>query len=424
MTIHMLLSILIFILVYAILIMDKVNKAVVVLLGATLYLVSHFIPFENAVEHIDMNVIFLLIGMMMIVKITEQSGVFEYIAVKGAKLVKANPIAFLAVLFVITAFFSAMLDNVTTVLLISPVTLLLATQMEVAALPFIITEILASNIGGTATLIGDPPNIMIGSAAGLSFVDFIVNLAPAILGISVIVMGILVLIFKKDLVVSELNKKRILAMDEKKMITNPVLMKKSLIVLGVVILGFLLHGMLETEPSVIALAGACVLILWTKEDLEEVLKKVEWDTILFFVGLFIMVGVLDYTGVIDKMANLITELTQGDLKKTGVALMFTSGIFSGVLDNIPLVATFIPVVKIIGASATPEALEPLWWSLALGSCLGGNGTLVGASANVIMFGLAKKNNVKLTFKSYLAYGIPITLLTLFLSYLYLIGRYY
>ncbi|PKL29369.1 MAG: hypothetical protein CVV46_01275 [Spirochaetae bacterium HGW-Spirochaetae-2] len=255
MTLIMMISIIVFIVVYALLITERMNKAVAVVLGACLYLLFHFIPFDNAVEHIDMNVIFLLIGMMMIVKITEQSGVFEYIAIKSAKMVKADPIAFLAVLFVITAFFSAMLDNVTTVLLISPIALLLATQMEVGALPFVITVILSSNIGGTATLIGDPPNIMIGSAAGLSFMDFLVNLAPAILVISVITMGILILLFKKQLVVSDLNRKRIMAMDEKMMISNPVLMKKSLIVIGAVVIGFLLNGMLETEPSVFALAG-------------------------------------------------------------------------------------------------------------------------------------------------------------------------
>ncbi|HCJ94897.1 MAG TPA: hypothetical protein DHV69_06790, partial [Sphaerochaeta sp.] len=263
MTLIMMISIIVFVVVYALLITERMNKAVAVVLGACLYLLFHFIPFDNAVEHIDMNVIFLLIGMMMIVKITEQSGVFEYIAIKSAKMVKADPIAFLAVLFVITAFFSAMLDNVTTVLLISPIALLLATQMEVGALPFVITVILSSNIGGTATLIGDPPNIMIGSAAGLSFMDFLVNLAPAILVISVITMGILILLFKKQLVVSDLNKKRIMAMDEKMMISNPVLMKKSLIVIGAVVIGFLLNGMLETEPSVFALAGAFFLVLWT-----------------------------------------------------------------------------------------------------------------------------------------------------------------
>jgi Na+/H+ antiporter NhaD/arsenite permease-like protein len=420
----MLISIVVFVVVYALLITERMNKAVAVILGACLYLLFHFIPFDNAVEHIDMNVIFLLIGMMMIVKITEQSGVFEFIAIKSAKMVKADPIAFLAVLFVITAFFSAMLDNVTTVLLISPIALLLATQMEVGALPFVITVILSSNIGGTATLIGDPPNIMIGSAAGLSFMDFLVNLAPAILVISVITMGILILLFKKQLVVSELNKKRIMAMDEKMMISNPVLMKKSLIVIGLVVTGFLLNGILETEPSVIALAGAFFLVLWTKEDLEDVLKKVEWDTILFFVGLFIMVGVLQFTGVIDKLAALMTSMTKGNLKKTSTVLLFGSGILSGILDNIPLVATFIPVVKIIGESTSVDVIQPIWWSLALGSCLGGNGTLVGASANVIMFGFAKKNKIPLSFKGYLAYGIPLTLLALFLSYIYVSLRYY
>lgn len=424
MTLIMMISIIVFIVVYALLITERMNKAVAVVLGACLYLLFHFIPFDNAVEHIDMNVIFLLIGMMMIVKITEQSGVFEYIAIKSAKMVKADPIAFLAVLFVITAFFSAMLDNVTTVLLISPIALLLATQMEVGALPFVITVILSSNIGGTATLIGDPPNIMIGSAAGLSFMDFLVNLAPAILVISVITMGILILLFKKQLVVSDLNRKRIMAMDEKMMISNPVLMKKSLIVIGAVVVGFLLNGMLETEPSVFALAGAFFLVLWTKEELEDVLKKVEWDTILFFVGLFIMVGVLQFTGVIDKLAALMTDMTKGDLQKTSTMLLFGSGILSGILDNIPLVATFIPVVKIIGETTTIDAIQPIWWSLALGSCLGGNGTLVGASANVIMFGFARKNNIPLSFKGYLAYGVPLTLLALVLAYGYVSLRYY
>lgn len=424
MTLIMMISIIVFIVVYALLITERMNKAVAVVLGACLYLLFHFIPFDNAVEHIDMNVIFLLIGMMMIVKITEQSGVFEYIAIKSAKMVKADPIAFLAVLFVITAFFSAMLDNVTTVLLISPIALLLATQMEVGALPFVITVILSSNIGGTATLIGDPPNIMIGSAAGLSFMDFLVNLAPAILVISVITMGILILLFKKQLVVSDLNRKRIMAMDEKMMISNPVLMKKSLIVIGAVVVGFLLNGMLETEPSVFALAGAFFLVLWTKEELEDVLKKVEWDTILFFVGLFIMVGVLQFTGVIDKLAALMTDMTKGDLQKTSTMLLFGSGILSGILDNIPLVATFIPVVKIIGETTTIDAIQPIWWSLALGSCLGGNGTLVGASANVIMFGFARRNNIPLSFKGYLAYGVPLTLLALVLAYGYVSLRYY
>lgn len=424
MTVHMLIALLIFVVVYAFLILEKINKAVAVLLGASLYLVFHFIPFHEAVEHIDLNVIFLLIGMMMIVKITEQCGVFEYVAVKSAKMVKADPVAFLAVLFFITALFSALLDNVTTVLLISPVTLLLTTQMEIAALPFLITEIIASNVGGTATLIGDPPNIMIGSAAGLSFADFLFNLAPAILIIAGVTMVLMVFLFRKELAVSELNRKRILALDEKNMIRNPGLMKKSLTVLGLVIAGFLVHGVLGTEPSVIALAGACVLILWADEDLEELLKKVEWDTILFFIGLFIMVGVLEYAGIISCMADKMMALTAGDPRKTGTVLLFASGIFSGILDNIPLVATFIPIVKIVGAGAAPEAIRPLWWSLALGSCLGGNGTLVGASANVILFGFAKKNKVPLTFAGYLKYGVPLTLLTLVMAYFYVSLRYY
>jgi len=420
----MIIALVVFILVYALLVAEKMNKAVAVLLGASFYLVFHFIPFHEAVEHIDLNVIFLLVGMMLIVKITEQSGIFEYVAVRSAKMVKADPVRFLAVLFFITAFFSAVLDNVTTVLLISPVTLLLTTQLEITAIPFIITEIIASNVGGTATLIGDPPNIMIGSAAGLSFVDFLVNVAPGILIISFVVMGLLILIFRKDLKVNELNRQRVLAMDEKKMIHNPVLVKKSLTILGAVVTGFLLHGLLETEPSVIAVAGACLLILWADEDLEDLLKKVEWDTILFFIGLFIMVGVLEYSGFIECLADWMIAWTEGDLGRTCTVLLFGSGILSGILDNIPLVATFIPVVKLIGAQTDPSAVMPVWWSLSLGSCLGGNGSLVGASANVIMFGFAKKNNVPLTFAGYLKYGVPLTLVTLALAWGYVMLRYY
>ncbi len=424
MNIHTILALGIFILIYTLFVTEKINKAIAVLLGACIYLVFHFIPFHEAVEHIDTNVIFLLMGMMLIVKITEQCGVFEFVAIKAAKAVKANPVSFLVVLFFITAIFSALLDNVTTVLLISPVTLLLTTQMEINALPFIITEILASNIGGTATLIGDPPNIMIGSAAQLSFMAFITNVAPVVLIISVVTVLVLLLIFRKYLTITQENKDRILRMDEKKMIHNPKLMKKSLVVLGFVLLGFILHGALETEPSIIALIGACALIIWSENDIEELLKKVEWDTILFFIGLFIMVGVLEYAGIIDSLAEWMIHLTQGEMQATSSLLLFFSGIFSGILDNIPLVATFIPVVKLVGTGHAAAELGPLWWSLSLGACLGGNGTLVGASANVIMFGFAKKNNVSLSFGSYLKYGVPITLLSLGISFAYIMIRYY
>ena len=424
MNLHAILALGIFILIYTLFVTEKINKAIAVLLGACIYLVFHFIPFHEAVEHIDTNVIFLLMGMMLIVKITEQCGVFEFVAIKAAKAVKANPVSFLVVLFFITAIFSALLDNVTTVLLISPVTLLLTTQMEINALPFIITEILASNIGGTATLIGDPPNIMIGSAAQLSFMAFITNVAPVVLIISVVTVLVLLLIFRKYLTITQENKDRILRMDEKKMIHNPKLMKKSLVVLGFVLLGFILHGALETEPSIIALIGACALIIWSENDIEELLKKVEWDTILFFIGLFIMVGVLEYAGIIDSLAEWMIHLTQGEMQATSSLLLFFSGIFSGILDNIPLVATFIPVVKLVGTGHAAAELSPLWWSLSLGACLGGNGTLVGASANVIMFGFAKKNNVSLSFGSYLKYGVPITLLSLGISFAYIMIRYY
>jgi Na+/H+ antiporter NhaD/arsenite permease-like protein len=424
MTIHTILALGIFVTIYTLFVTEKINKAIAVLLGACLYLVFHFIPFHEAVEHIDTNVIFLLLGMMLIVKITEECGVFEFVAIRAAKTVKADPKQFLVVLFLITALFSALLDNVTTVLLISPVTLLLATQMEMNAMPFIITEILASNIGGTATLIGDPPNIMIGSAAKLTFTDFLFNLAPVVVIISAVTIVILLIIFHSSLTVSEENKRRILMMDEKKMIHNRPLMIKSLTVLGGVVLGFLLHGLLETEPSVIALIGACILIIWADSDIDELLRHVEWDTILFFIGLFIMVGVLEYAGIIESLADWMIKLTQGHMRETSALLLSFAGIFSGILDNIPLVATFIPVVKLVGTGKEAAELTPLWWSLSLGACLGGNGTLVGASANVIMLGFARKNRIPLTFINYLKYGIPITLLSLIISFAYIMIRYY
>jgi Na+/H+ antiporter NhaD/arsenite permease-like protein len=424
MTIHTILALGIFVTIYTLFVTEKINKAIAVLLGACLYLVFHFIPFHEAVEHIDTNVIFLLLGMMLIVKITEECGVFEFVAIRAAKTVKADPKQFLVVLFLITALFSALLDNVTTVLLISPVTLLLATQMEMNAMPFIITEILASNIGGTATLIGDPPNIMIGSAAKLTFTDFLFNLTPVVVIISAVTIVILLIIFHSSLTVSEENKRRILMMDEKKMIHNRPLMIKSLTVLGGVVLGFLLHGLLETEPSVIALIGACILIIWADSDIDELLRHVEWDTILFFIGLFIMVGVLEYAGIIESLADWMIKLTQGHMRETSALLLSFAGIFSGILDNIPLVATFIPVVKLVGTGKEAAELTPLWWSLSLGACLGGNGTLVGASANVIMLGFARKNRIPLTFINYLKYGIPITLLSLIISFAYIMIRYY
>ncbi|MDA3901346.1 MAG: ArsB/NhaD family transporter [Spirochaetes bacterium] len=420
----MLIAITIFLLVYVAILSEKINKTVLVLLGSALMLTLSIIPFEKAIRHIDMNVILLLIGMMLIVKIAEKSGVFEWITVFSAKKAKANPIVIMVILFFITAIFSAFLDNVTTILLISPISLLLTAQLGISPIPYLIVEIIASNVGGTATLIGDPPNIMIGSAASLTFLDFLQNLAPIIIIQLFVLVFFFVLIFRKKLIVEESAKKRLMAMSEKKLIRDKPLLIKSLIVLGLVICGFMFHGLLHVEASAVALLGASVLILWTKTDADELITHVEWTTILFFIGLFIMVGALDYTGVIKKIAQYILVKTGGDIKYTSITLLFFTGITSGILDNIPLVATFIPTVKYIGTQVGADAITPMWWSLALGSCLGGNGTLVGASANVIMMNFAKRNKINLSFGRYMIYGIPFTLLTLIMAYFYIILRYF
>ena len=419
MPVKMLSAIAIFAFSYILLISEKVNKTLIVIFGACLYLLFHFIPFDQAIHHIDMNVILLLIGMMIIVKISEKSGIFEWVAVWSAKKVKGQPKKILLMLVVITAVFSAFLDNVTTILLIAPITLLLATQLEISPLPFLISEIIASNVGGTATLIGDPPNIMIGSAAKLSFMDFITTLAPVILVETIVIGALLLLVFRKKLIVSDEAKERLMKIEERKLIHDKSMLIKSVSILGLVIAGFLLHGVLHIEASVIALLGAAVLAILSRTEMEHVLEKLEWETILFFVGLFIMVGALEASGVIEKMAGGILSLTKGSVKNTATGIMLFTGFSSSILDNIPLVAAFIPAVKIISLKVGAAHAAPIWWSLSLGSCLGGNGTLIGASANVIMMNFAKKNGIGLTFGSFLKYGIFFTAVSLLMSVIFI-----
>lgn len=420
----MIAAIALFAVAYILLVSEKVNKTVIVLFGACIYLLFKFIPFEKAVHHIDMNVILLLIGMMMVVKISEKSGMYEWVAIWSAKKVGAKPGRILVMLFVITGVFSAFLDNVTTVLLISPISLLLATQLEITPFPFLVAEIIASNVGGTATLIGDPPNIMIGSAVGLSFMDFLTNLGPLIVIEMVVVVLLLLLVFRKKLRTTPEAIARLMKMEERTLIKNKKLLIHSLLTLGFIIGGFLLHGALEVEACVFALLGASILALLAKTDMDEMLAKVEWGTIMFFIGLFIMVGALEASGVIGKMAGWILDKTRGNIHDTAAGIMFFTGITSSILDNIPLVAAFIPAVKIIGMQIGMSQMTPVWWGLSLGACLGGNGTLVGASANVVMMNFAKRNRVALDFVRYLAYGVPFTLLTLGIAYFYLTWRYF
>jgi Na+/H+ antiporter NhaD/arsenite permease-like protein len=414
----------IFIIAYVFIATEKVHKTLVALFGASLMLVFHVLSQDQAFHHIDFNVIFLLVSMMVLVKVIEQTGIFEYIAIKLAKMVKGEPFAILLVLFFLTAIFSAILDNITTVLLIAPLSILLARELRITPIPFLLAQIFASNIGGTATLIGDPPNIMIGSAAGLSFMDFIINVAPLILIEMPIIALLMFLIFRKKMKVSNQDQARIMALDEKRLIKNPKLLKKSIFVLLGVIIGFVIHGFVDLEAATIALTGASLLIIMGSIDPDEIFKKVEWSSIFFFIGLFIMVGGLVETGVIGLLSNKMLTVTQGDVFKTAKVMIWFSGVFSAIVDNIPFVATMIPLIQDMGVQLGTQDISPVWWALSLGSCLGGNGTLIGASANIIVVSMAKKAGHKISFLSFLLYSIPVFLITIAMAYVYLILRYF
>lgn len=409
----------IFIVLYLIISFELINKTVIALFGASLFLVLKVIGEEEAFRVIDWNVIFLLISMMIIVGITRKTGLFQYVAIKAAKLAKGEPVVILIFLIMITAVFSAFLDNVTTVLIIVPVTILIAVELNVSPIPFVISMAVASNIGGTATLIGDPPNIMIGSSAGLDFMQFLVTLGPPVLISLFLYISILYFHYRKKMRVSTERKARIMEFDEKKALENKPLLIKSLSVLSFVIAGFLLHGFLKLEASAIAMFGAAVLMLIAGiNDVDELFRDIEWGTIFFFVGLFILVGGLVETGAIKLAAEYVLGLTKGNITTTSVLLIWVSGLFSALVDNIPYVATMIPLVKDIGLSLGNEAITPLWWSLAMGACLGGNGTLVGASANVVSAGISEKSGYKITFLTFTKFGFGFMVLTLAVTTVY------
>ncbi len=431
---------LIFVTAYAVIVSEKIHKTKVALLGAALTLITKVLTQHEALHDIDLgvdwNVIFLLISMMLIVNIMTKTGVFQYVAVKSAKLGKGNPFTIMAIFAVVTAVSSAFLDNVTTVLLLAPVTLLIAEQLEIDPVPYLITEALASNIGGTATLIGDPPNIMIASKAGFDFMDFIVHLTPAIIVIMVVWMLVWKVVFGRRLHVKEHLKARIMAMNENELIKDPVLLKKCLVVLGLTVAGFILHGFFHYEPATVALMGAATLLFISGEEPHHALAEVEWPTIFFFIGLFIIIGGTVKVGLIELMSQKMIDLTaptRESMFTLSMVMVWFSGIASAIVDNIPFVATMNPLIigmcgKVFGATdvATLQnaTMLPVWWALALGACLGGNGTAIGASANVIVVGMSEKAGHKITFVRFLAYGVPVMFLTIILSTLYIWLRYY
>jgi Na+/H+ antiporter NhaD/arsenite permease-like protein len=408
----------IFALAYLLIIWDKFDRAIVAMSGAVLMILLNVLSQEDAFGEIDFNTIGLLISMMIVVMITKRSGVFEYLAVKMAKVAKGDPVKILMLLALITGILSAVLDNVTTILLIVPVTLSIAKDLHLNPMPIIISEVFASNVGGTATLVGDPPNIMIGSSAGLSFVDFLLNLGPIILLILPLCTVLFALMFRKKLVTTPEAKAKIMAMDERRCIKDPILLKKCLVVLILTIVGFLFHNVFHYQSATIAMGSALLLLLISKVHPEKILHEVEWKTIFFFVGLFIMVGGIKEAGAIEVFARGMINLTQGNSVLTTISILWVSAIVSAFLDNIPFVATMIPMIHDMGAF-TGMNLTPVWWALSLGACLGGNGTIIGASANVIGLGMAEEHGHKISFGKYMKLAFPLMILTIAISTAYL-----
>lgn len=415
-------SIVIFLLVMVAIVSEKVHRAAASLAGAVILLVTHVLTVDSAIEHVDVNTIGVLVGMMLFVAVVKNSGLFEYIAIKSAKLTHGKPWAIMAVFAIITAVLSAFLDNVTTVLLVGPMTLAITSILKVNPVPFLLTQILASNMGGTATLIGDPPNIMIGSEAGLGFADFILNTAPVVVIIMAVSLLCFYLMFGRKLKVSDDAMQAVMELDENRAIKDKSLLIKSVVMIGLVVIGFMFHSSLGMESCTIALLAAVIMMIVGKQDVEDVIMGVEWSTILFFIGLFVVVGGMEETGVIDQLATLLIGMTGGNMVLTMLIILWVSAIVSSFLDNIPFVATLIPMILAIQAESGMD-VTPLWWALSLGACLGGNGTLIGASANVVLSGISNKNGYPITFMSYLKVGFPMMILSVAISMVYLLLRF-
>ena len=414
-------AIVVFVVVIGLIISEKVNSAAAALAGAMALVVTGVMSAHKALSYIDFNTIGLLVGMMVLVAIIRQSGLFEYVAIKAAKMVHGDPWKIMITFILLTAVLSGILDNVTTVLLVGPMTIAIAKMLEINPVPFLMTQILASNVGGTATLIGDPPNIMIGSAANLSFVDFLKNTGVAVVLVIVFMIVMMRFVYKKEIEVEGLDTSKIMNLDPDKSITDKPLLIKGIVVIALVILGFILHDQIGMETSVIALTAAAVMLLIGGVNVDNAIQDVEWTTIAFFMALFVVVGGLTETGVIKQVAAVIIERTAGHPVIMMLILLWASALLSSFLNNIPFIATLIPLVLALKADGMDA--EPLWWAISLGACLGGNGTMIGASANVVLSDISTKHGYPITFKSYLRVGMPFMLGSVFISMVFLLVKY-
>ena len=419
---------------YAIVISHKINRSIVALFGACLMIVVGVLDQAEAIRGIDWNTLGLLTGMMILVSISRRSGLFEYIAIWSAKAAKAHPAGILLLLQLTTAVVSAFLDNVTTVLLIVPVTLSISKELDVPPYPYLFAEIFASNIGGTATLIGDPPNILIGSQAGLDFNAFVLHLTPVILIVMAAQAIIIHVLWGRELKASAEREARVRAMNPADAIKDWLLLKQALIVLTAVILAFVLARPLHLEPATIAMLGAVVLMLldnWShhaetaSQNIHQTFSDVEWITIFFFIGLFIVVHGVDVSGLLRLAANKLTASTGGNVANAGYTILWASAFLSAIVDNIPFVATMIPLIKSMAPTyGGANAIEPLWWCLSLGACLGGNGTLIGASANLTVAGIAERHGIPFRFLTYTYYALPMMIISVAICHVYVWWRYF
>lgn len=421
MDVSQIVAVAVFVVVMITIMTEKLHRSLAAITGAMIVLALHVMPFDAAMEHIDFNTLGVLLGMMLFVSVVKLSGVFEYLAIKSARIARGDPWKIMLLFVLLTAVLSAFLDNVTTVLLIGPMTLTVCRLLDINPIPFFMTEIMASNIGGTATLIGDPPNIMIGSAAGFTFLDFIMMDAPAVVVILAAILIVFYFMYGRSMKVNDEERARVMELDERTYIKDARLLKLSVVMTGVVVVGFMGHGALGLESSIIALGVAGITILLSGTSIEDALSQVEWTTLSFFAGLFVIVGALAETGVIGMLANGLVDMTGGNVFVTMLVLLIGSAVISSFLDNIPFVATMIPILLTMEASGMD--VTPLWWAVSLGACLGGNGTLIGASANVVLSDISKKFGYEITFMGFFKTAFPIMLLTVLMAGVYLVLRF-
>ncbi len=421
MTATQIIALAIFVAVIAVIVSEKLHRAACALIGAMLLVLIGILEPKEALGFIDFNTIGVLIGMMMFVAVVKNSGIFEYLAVKAARIAKGNPWKIMVYFMIITAVLSAFLDNVTTVLLIGPMTFSICKTLELNPVPFLMTQIISSNVGGTATLIGDPPNIMLGSAADITFLQFILYDGPIVAIVMIATILGFRLLYHKGLTVTPEKMELIMQMDEKKEIRDQVLFYKSIVMICVVALAFILHDNLGLKTSIIALSCAALMILIGRQDVEETVHDVEWPTIVFFAFLFIVVGGLEKVGIIHMMAEGMINATGSHYVILMIVILWVSALCSAVLDNIPFVATLIPLIQTMAAEGID--VWPLWWAVSIGACFGGNGTIIGASANVVLTGIAGRKGYPITFMDFLKIGGPMMIMSIVLATIYLLIRF-